>query len=187
ALGRPRAAPAARVASRARLARHRHRARGPGARPPHMDARRTDGDDVPDGAAAGGGTARYRGAPPHRGSAPPRTAGVRARARPHGAARTDRSPRQPSSRRPGLWHALAVGALIAGALPSHARAQVDPAADYRTLHTAHFRVTYQRGLEALAHHAAERAEMAHAALRGTLAPAPRGMIDIVLADDLDLT
>lgn len=66
-------------------------------------------------------------------------------------------------------------------------AQADPSADYRTLHTEHFRVTYQPELEDAARHAAQRAEVVRAMLARTLTSAPRGTIDIVLVDDLDLT
>ncbi len=74
---------------------------------------------------------------------------------------------------------------LCGAAP--AAAQVDPGASYRTLHTEHFRVTYQQGLEPLARHAAARAEVVHAILARALTRPPAGPIDIVVADDFDLS
>ncbi|MGH7506566.1 MAG: hypothetical protein ACRELX_12975, partial [Longimicrobiales bacterium] len=64
---------------------------------------------------------------------------------------------------------------------------VDPSADYHALRTTHFRVTYQPALEAAAYHAAARAEAVYAALSAALVQPPAGMIDIVLADDVDYT
>jgi len=80
-----------------------------------------------------------------------------------------------------LFDALA---FTAGA-PAHA--QVDPGAAYRTLETSHFRVTYQPDLEPLARHAAARAEIAFAVLSSTLTPPPALPIDIVIADDRDVS
>lgn len=85
-------------------------------------------------------------------------------------------------------HPLALALALALALGAgDAAAQVDPSADYQALRTEHFRVTYQPALEAAAYHAAARAEAVHAHLSATLVAPPSGMIDIVLADDVDYT
>lgn len=82
--------------------------------------------------------------------------------------------------------ALTCGAFsLAGGAP--ALAQVDPGATYRTLTTSHFRVIYQDGLEALARHAAGRAEITYAILARTLTSPPGLPIDIVIADDRDVS
>lgn len=86
---------------------------------------------------------------------------------------------------------VAVCALLSGLLSladaAAAHAQVDPGATYRTLETSHFRVTYEADLEDLARHAAARAEVAYAVLARTLTEPPDLPIDIVVADDRDLS
>jgi hypothetical protein len=62
--------------------------------------------------------------------------------------------------------------------------QVRPDLTWRTLHTHHFRVHYNPGLERLAERTAANAEWAYAALAEELV-APRGVVDIVLADNVD--
>lgn len=74
-------------------------------------------------------------------------------------------------------------ALLLGA--AAAQAQVPPDADWRTLESRHFRITFAPGLDALAAHAAGRAEAAYARLAATLASAPRGKVDILLTDFVD--
>lgn len=81
---------------------------------------------------------------------------------------------------------LAACALIV-ATASGAWAQVPPDADWRTIHTEHFRVTFPRGLEALAQHAAQRAEHAYSRLAARLAAPPAGTIDILLTDFVDIS
>jgi Tol biopolymer transport system component len=97
------------------------------------------------------------------------------------------------SRLAASWAAVAnvvrtwvvVGACLVGAAPRLA-AQVDPSVRWETLHTAHFRVHFNPQLEDQARRAAVNAERAYAALARELVP-PRGIVDIVLADNVDLT
>lgn len=65
-----------------------------------------------------------------------------------------------------------------------ALAQVRPDLDWRTLHAEHVRVHFTPELEELARRTAANAERAYRLLSADLAP-PRGMIDIVLADNVD--
>ena len=82
--------------------------------------------------------------------------------------------------------AIAGAAIVALAgTPSVLDAQLAADASWRTLSSSHFRVTYEAGLEPLARHAAASAERAHAALTALVADAPRGVIDIVVADNVD--
>jgi hypothetical protein len=75
---------------------------------------------------------------------------------------------------------LALLLLLAG----RAAAQVDPSGDWRTLHTAHFRVHFRPTSRAVAQREAREAERAYALLSRELHP-PRGAIDLVLGDDID--
>ncbi|MBR9989975.1 MAG: PD40 domain-containing protein, partial [Gemmatimonadetes bacterium] len=77
-------------------------------------------------------------------------------------------------------------AVLAGG-PSSAAAQLPADASWRTIESTNFRVTYEAGLESLARHATASAERAYGALEALVAEAPRGVIDIVLADNLDLS
>ena len=81
-----------------------------------------------------------------------------------------------------LWLAVACSVTAAPRLA----AQVDPSVRWETLHTTHFRIHFNPQLEDQARRAAVNAERAYAALAAELTP-PRGMIDIVLADNVDLT
>ncbi|HKG92137.1 MAG TPA: hypothetical protein VKA84_09610 [Gemmatimonadaceae bacterium] len=65
-------------------------------------------------------------------------------------------------------------------------AQVKPNARWRTLQTEHFRVHFTPELEDLARRAGANAEAAYAALSRELV-APRGPIDLVVADNVDYT
>ncbi len=65
-------------------------------------------------------------------------------------------------------------------------AQVDPSGQWRTWHTAHFRVHARAELSTSAVLAAEVAEHAYALLSRELKP-PRGTIDLVLSDDVDFS
>ena len=67
-----------------------------------------------------------------------------------------------------------------------AGAQVVPDTRWRTLTTPHVRVHYSPGLETLARRAAANAEWAWDALSAELV-APRGPVDIVIADNVDFT
>src|SRR5690554_5618206 len=90
--------------------------------------------------------------------------------------------RSAAPRRLGACAAAIALALAAG---RPAAAQVPPHDDWRTFHTEHFRITFSPGLEALARHAAERAEMAYERLAQELADPPRGTIDVLLTDGVD--
>ncbi|CAN5807238.1 hypothetical protein BH23GEM9_BH23GEM9_25200 [soil metagenome] len=68
-----------------------------------------------------------------------------------------------------------------------AQGQLPADAVWRTLESSHFRVTFEPGLEHLATRAAATAERAHAALSTLVAAAPRGVIDIVIADNVDFS
>lgn len=78
----------------------------------------------------------------------------------------------------------ALAAVIAG--PVTVRAQgVPPDADWRTLRTEHFRITFTPELERLARHAADRAEVAYERLAAQLTEPPEGVIDVVVTDHID--
>ena len=80
--------------------------------------------------------------------------------------------------------ALLLAALLA---PVPAAAQLPPDESWRTLDTERFRVTYPERLEALARRAGARAERAFDELTGALSEVPRGRIDLVLTDNLDVS
>ncbi|HSL69132.1 MAG TPA: hypothetical protein VK864_02770, partial [Longimicrobiales bacterium] len=63
----------------------------------------------------------------------------------------------------------------------------DPSASYRTVTTEHFYITYSPQLNQLVTAAAERAEEAYAQLAGQLVRPPKGRIDLLLADNSDIT
>ena len=75
---------------------------------------------------------------------------------------------------------LALLCVLAG----RARAQVDPSGTWRTLHTAHFRVHFRPAARAAAEREAREAERAYGLLSHELHP-PRGIVDVVLGDDID--
>jgi Tol biopolymer transport system component len=77
--------------------------------------------------------------------------------------------------------ALAVaGAPAAGQSPP-------PDGEWYTFQTAHFRVTYEAGLEELARHAAAVAERTHAVLSEDLVRPPPSPIDLVVTDHVDFS
>ena len=78
---------------------------------------------------------------------------------------------------------LPVALLLTVAAP--AAAQLPPDLDYRTVESAHFRVTFAPGLEQSARHAAAIAEGAWTLLARTVSVPPSGRIDIVLVDNVD--
>jgi hypothetical protein len=80
--------------------------------------------------------------------------------------------------------ALAAAMALAGAARS-ARAAGDPALDWRTIETAHFRVHYERGLEPVATRVAEVSEAVHERLVRVLGHTPGTATEIVLTDDTD--
>ena len=75
---------------------------------------------------------------------------------------------------------LALLCLVAG----RATAQVDPSGSWRTLQTAHFRIHFRPTTRAAAEHEAREAERAYGLLSREL-HAPRGVVDLVLGDDID--
>ena len=64
-------------------------------------------------------------------------------------------------------------------------AQVPPDESWRSLETAHFRVTFPAELEALARRAGERAERAYASLSERFVDPPDGRIEVLLTDHSD--
>jgi hypothetical protein len=64
--------------------------------------------------------------------------------------------------------------------------QVSPNLDWRTLKTQHFYVHFSSATESLARRIAADAELAYAQLSREMHP-PRGMIDVVVSDDVDLS
>src|SRR5439155_5359339 len=68
----------------------------------------------------------------------------------------------------------------------HLDGQVAPNKSYRTIHTAHFYVTFTAATEPMARRLAVDAERAYGLLASELHP-PRGPIDILVADDADLS
>ncbi|MGH7699770.1 MAG: hypothetical protein ACREMJ_04510, partial [Gemmatimonadales bacterium] len=79
---------------------------------------------------------------------------------------------------------LVVAAALA--LPRALAAQfVDPSGEWRTLHTAHFRVHFRPAYRAAAYEAAREAERAYRLLAAEL-HAPRGPVEVTLADDADV-
>ena len=65
--------------------------------------------------------------------------------------------------------------------------RIAPDESWRTLDTEHFRVTFPAHLEDMGRRAAERAEWAHAQLSEQFIDAPRGIIDLVLTDHIDVS
>jgi hypothetical protein len=95
--------------------------------------------------------------------------------------------------RVGFFKPARVGAVLPVALawalafPGPAAAQVPPNADWVTLTTPHFRVTFPRELEALGRRAGARAERAYGELAEAFVQPPSGKIDILLTDHTDVT
>lgn len=97
-----------------------------------------------------------------------------------GKAGKDKTPR-----RPGRHAAALVLATLLAASPG--AGQVAPDADWRTLDTPHFSVTFPAGLEDLARHAAARAEQAWDGLSRVLPQPDPGRIELLLTGDVDLS
>ena len=72
------------------------------------------------------------------------------------------------------------------ALPLRAQ-QVDPSARYRTVESAHFRISFTPELAELVKPSVDRAEEAYNMLSQQLVGPPKGRIDILLSDNSDLT
>lgn len=83
----------------------------------------------------------------------------------------------------GCGPALAAALLLV--VPRGAAAQVDPSGAWQTWHTEHFRVHAHATLGPLIPHVAAEAERAYRLLASELEP-PSGVVDLVLADNLDL-
>jgi hypothetical protein len=86
-----------------------------------------------------------------------------------------------------IWNALCCALAAAVIGTSSANAQLPAPARWQERESLHFRITYEPELEPLAVHAAAVAERAYAALSRLVADAPSGRIDIVLADNFDLS
>ena len=76
--------------------------------------------------------------------------------------------------------------LVMCGLAARASAQLVPHDPWRTISTQHFRVHFPPPLEAAARRAASQAEVAWQRLSSELRP-PRGVIDLVIADNVDFT
>lgn len=77
--------------------------------------------------------------------------------------------------------------VIAICTASASAQRIAPDESWRTLDTEHFRVTFPAHLEDMGRRAAERAEWAHARLSEQFIDAPRGIIDLVLTDHIDIS
>jgi Tol biopolymer transport system component len=86
-----------------------------------------------------------------------------------------------AARRVARFAAMAAALLFA---PVSVRAQVSPNLDWRTIRTTHFYVHFTPPTEGLARRIAADAERAYEQLSAHLHP-PRGMIDVVISDDVD--
>ena len=80
---------------------------------------------------------------------------------------------------------IALALCLLAATPALTRAQPPPDEAWRTIETAHFRVTFPEHLEAVGRRAAELAERAHAELEAQFLRAPGGQIDLVVTDHVD--
>ncbi|TVR67135.1 MAG: hypothetical protein EA422_00700, partial [Gemmatimonadales bacterium] len=89
---------------------------------------------------------------------------------------------------PGLFMAGPAGAAsggLSGVL--HAQAAPDPSDRYRSFDTEHFRVVFGPGLEDVARRAALWAERGHAIMTEAFFPPPRGRIEILVVDHMDIS
>jgi Tol biopolymer transport system component len=93
---------------------------------------------------------------------------------------------RPRRRRTAAIAGLVLGLLAVGGAPLRAQGP-PPDGRWYSFTTEHFRVTYPEGLEALARHAAERGEVAHALLSAELVRPPRGRVELVLTDHTDFS
>ena len=84
----------------------------------------------------------------------------------------------------GIKAALAAIAIYTASASAQ---RIAPDESWRTLDTEHFRVTFPAHLEDMGRRAAERAEWAHARLSEQFIAAPRGIIDLVLTDHIDVS
>ena len=84
-----------------------------------------------------------------------------------------------------IWPATLL-AFLALAPIARLSAQLNPAAKWQTIKTQHFYVHFTTATEPQARRAAVNAERAYALLASELVP-PRGMIDLVVTDDADVS
>ena len=82
---------------------------------------------------------------------------------------------------------LAAVVVLGAAAPGPAAAQVPPDEAWRTLETAHFRITFPEHLAELAEKAGNVAEQAHESLSAGFRAGPTGTIEIVLTDHVDVS
>jgi hypothetical protein len=75
--------------------------------------------------------------------------------------------------------------LFLAVLPARGLGQIPPDEAWRTLETAHFRVTYPDGLLNLAQRAGERGETAWMLLSERFVPGPAGKVDLLVTDHVD--
>ncbi|MEK7759570.1 MAG: hypothetical protein AAB304_08210, partial [Pseudomonadota bacterium] len=71
--------------------------------------------------------------------------------------------------------------------PAQAGVSHDPALTWHTLHSAHFRIHYYEGEEALAQRTVATAERVHTQLSTVIGWQPEEPVDIVLSDRLDVS
>ena len=97
--------------------------------------------------------------------------------------------RRGEARRGRLFRFLLLASLagLPAAAPGPAAAQVPPDEVWRTLETEHFRITFPEHLGELAARTGDVAERAHEALSAGFRAGPRGTIDIVLTDHVDVS
>ena len=77
--------------------------------------------------------------------------------------------------------------VIALCTASASAQRIAPDESWRTLDTEHFRITFPAHLEDMGRRAAERAEWVHTRLSEQFTAAPRGIIDLVLTDHIDVS
>jgi hypothetical protein len=92
--------------------------------------------------------------------------------------------RVPSPARRLAFRVAIVGLSLVALVSRVTGAQVAPNLDWRTIKTTHFYVHFTPPTEGLARRIAADAERAYAQLSAQLHP-PRGMIDVVVSDDVD--
>src|SRR2546426_247812 len=82
------------------------------------------------------------------------------------------------------WYRATLLALLLSG--GRVEAQVDPSGQWRTLHTPHFLVHFRPADREPAQRTAREAERAWGLLAAELRP-PRGMVDVTLSDDIDVS
>ncbi|HKJ02956.1 MAG TPA: hypothetical protein VJ997_10890, partial [Longimicrobiales bacterium] len=91
-----------------------------------------------------------------------------------------------TGRRRRLASAVALVALLS-TVPAAVSGQVPPDEAWRTLTTAHFRVTFPQRMESLGRRAADRAERAYQELSEGFVDPPKGTIDLLVTDHTDVS